>query len=62
MREAERLCDRIAIMHRGSILAEGTLAELREQHGEEDLEELFFQLISRGDQSLSDLSEMPQRR
>ena len=25
MREAERLCDRIAIMHRGHILAEGTL-------------------------------------
>ena len=28
MREAERLCDRIAIMHRGRILAEGTLDEL----------------------------------
>ncbi len=46
MREVERLCDRIAIMHRGHILAEGTLDELRQQHGEEDLEELFFRLIS----------------
>jgi sodium transport system ATP-binding protein len=46
MREAERLCDRIAIMHRGQILAEGTLGELRERHDEEDLEELFFRLIS----------------
>jgi sodium transport system ATP-binding protein len=45
MREAERLCDRIAIMHRGHILAEGTLDELRDQHEERDLEELFFQLI-----------------
>ena len=45
MREAERLCDRIAIMHRGRILAEGTLDELREAHGEPDLEELFFRLI-----------------
>lgn len=45
MREAERLCDRIAIMHRGRILAEGTLAELSEAHGESDLEELFFRLI-----------------
>jgi sodium transport system ATP-binding protein len=45
MREAERLCDRIAIMHRGRILAEGTLAELSETHGESDLEELFFRLI-----------------
>jgi sodium transport system ATP-binding protein len=46
MREAERLCDRIAIMHRGHILAEGTLHDLRQQHGEQDLEELFFRLIS----------------
>ena len=50
MREAERLCDRIAIMHRGHILAQGTLAELSERHGENDLEELFFQLISRHDE------------
>jgi sodium transport system ATP-binding protein len=45
MREAERLCDRIAIMHRGRILAEGTLAELSNEHHEPDLEELFFRLI-----------------
>jgi sodium transport system ATP-binding protein len=45
MREAERLCDRIAIMHRGHILAEGTLDELRDRHEQHDLEELFFQLI-----------------
>lgn len=51
MREAERLCDRIAIVHRGHILAEGTLEELREQHQEHDLEELFFQLISQHDES-----------
>jgi sodium transport system ATP-binding protein len=49
MREAERLCDRIAIMHRGYILAEGTLEELQESHQERDLEELFFRLISRHD-------------
>jgi sodium transport system ATP-binding protein len=47
MREAERLCDRIAIMHRGHILAEGKLEELRDQHEERDLEELFFHLISK---------------
>ena len=49
MREAERLCDRIAIMHRGHILAEGSMAELQSQHGEHDLEELFFRLISQHD-------------
>ena len=47
MREAERLCNHLAIVHKGVILAEGTLDELRDQHGEHDLEELFFQLISR---------------
>ncbi len=50
MREAEKLCDRIAIMHRGQILAEGTLDELRDRHDQRDLEELFFQLIRQHDQ------------
>ena len=50
MREAERLCDRIAIMHRGHILAEGTLDDILEQHEEPDLEELFFQLIQQHDE------------
>ena len=50
MREAEKLCDRVAIMHRGQILAEGTLEELRDRHHERDLEELFFQLISQHDE------------
>jgi sodium transport system ATP-binding protein len=50
MREAEKLCDRVAILHRGRILAEGSLDELREQHHEQDLEELFFQLISQHDE------------
>ena len=46
MREVEKLCDRVAIMNRGQILAEGSVAELRETHNETDLEELFFQLLS----------------
>lgn len=46
MREAERLCDRVAIVSGGHILAEGTLDELRDTYGERDLEELFFRLIS----------------
>jgi sodium transport system ATP-binding protein len=45
MREAERLCDRIAIVREGRLVAEGTLEELRRTYGEHDLEELFFQLI-----------------
>ncbi len=47
MREAERLCDQIAIIYRGQILDRGTLPELRDRHAEQDLEELFFKLIER---------------
>lgn len=46
MSEVQRLCDRIAIMNRGNILAEGTIGELVEQYEEDDLEELFYQMIS----------------
>jgi sodium transport system ATP-binding protein len=46
MREVEKLCDRVAIVGRGKILACGTLAELRQRHGQDDLEELFFTLVS----------------
>lgn len=45
MREAERLCDRLVIMHRGKVLTHGALNELRETHEQPDLEELFYQLI-----------------
>ena len=44
-------CDRLAILHRGQFLAEGPLEELRDQHHQRDLEELFFQLISRHDEA-----------
>ncbi len=53
MREAEKLCNRVAIVHRGHLLAEGTLAELRDQHREHDLEELFFRLITQHDATRS---------
>ena len=59
MREAEKLCDRIAIVHRGHILAEGTLEELRDRHHERDLEELFFQLISQHAEAVCGLASTP---
>ena len=46
MTEVAKLCDRVAIMSRGSIVTQGTLPELRDRHGHEDLEELFFSLVS----------------
>ena len=43
---AEAMCDRIAIIQRGKIVAGGTMAELREQTaaGDASLEELFLKL------------------
>jgi sodium transport system ATP-binding protein len=46
MREVEKLCDRVAIVAKGKIRAAGTLEELRAEYGQEDVEELFFQLVA----------------
>jgi len=43
--EAERLCDRFGLLHRGRLRHEGTLAELRVQTGKERLTEMFFTLL-----------------
>jgi len=48
MSEVERLCDRIAIIHRGTVRALGTLAELREQTGEHYLEDVFRRVVAGG--------------
>ncbi|QDT47171.1 ATP-binding cassette domain-containing protein [Symmachiella dynata] len=45
MREVEKLCDRIAIIHKGRILAMGTVQELEDRYQESDMEEVFFDLI-----------------
>ena len=52
MTEVKRLCDRVAIMNHGQILAEGTIEELADDHDQPDLEELFYQLISKSEQEL----------
>ncbi|WP_237227530.1 ATP-binding cassette domain-containing protein [Rubinisphaera sp. JC750] len=51
MREVERLCDRIAIIHKGHILTMGTIEELGEKHNQPDTEELFFDVISKYEQT-----------
>ena len=58
MREAERLCDRIAIMHRGGFLAEGTAEQLLARSNAPDLEEVFFSLISHYEQQREKEAEL----
>src|SRR6266481_5385508 len=46
MREVEKLCDTVGIIQGGKLLAEGTLEQLRQRHGENDLEEMFVKIVS----------------
>lgn len=45
MSEAEKLCDRIGIIHDGRLLAEGSLQELRTNYGQNDLEDIFVRVV-----------------
>ena len=45
MSQAERVCDRVGILHQGRLLAVGTLDELRERAGAKHLEDIFIRLI-----------------
>ena len=45
MHEVEKLCSRVAIIHKGRVQAEGEPPELLTRYGQPDLEELFFFLV-----------------
>ncbi len=45
MSEAEKLCDRIGIIHNGKLLAVGSLDELREKSGMHYLEDIFLSVV-----------------
>jgi len=46
MSEVEKLCDVIGIIQSGKLLSEGTLAQLRDEHCEHDLEEIFVKVVT----------------
>lgn len=45
MSEVEKLCDRIAVIHKGKLVDMGTIDELREKHKTNSLEDLFIRLV-----------------
>ncbi len=51
MHEVEKLCSKVAIIHKGRVQAEGTSRALLEQYGQPDLEELFFYLVEKSNQT-----------
>ena len=47
LEEAERLCDRIAFIHDGQIVAQGTSPELASEYGVSSLEDAYLELVGR---------------
>ncbi|MEW5994183.1 MAG: ATP-binding cassette domain-containing protein [Candidatus Zixiibacteriota bacterium] len=45
MSEAMRLCDRVGIIHKGRLYAEGTVAEMLSQTGTDTLEDAFIRIV-----------------
>lgn len=45
MTEVEKLCDRVIIINKGKLLENATIKELKDKYNNEDLEEVFFNLI-----------------
>jgi len=45
MSEVEKLCDVVGIIQSGKLLAEGSLAELRDHYRQHDLEEIFVTVV-----------------
>lgn len=50
MSEVEKLCDRVVIIHKGKLIEQGTIKELKEKYNNNDLEEVFVGLINRGEE------------
>ena len=45
MSEVESLCDRVAVVHGGKVVAIGTLAQLKDRTGGTTFEQVFLRLI-----------------
>ncbi|WDC85508.1 hypothetical protein PL321_09675 [Caloramator sp. mosi_1] len=45
MREVEKLCDRVVIIHKGRLVYDGRIEDLRREYNGEDLEKVFLRLV-----------------
>jgi|SRR5579872_4924320 len=45
MSQVEKLCDHVAIIHQGRVMAQGTLPQLRQRAGTDDHEEVFIRVV-----------------
>jgi len=63
MAEAEKVADRIAIIDHGKIISQGTLEELKEKTGKDNLEDAFLEMTGKKlrDQESSNIDNLRQR-
>jgi ABC-2 type transport system ATP-binding protein len=59
LEEAEQLCDRIAFINGGEIVAEGTSPELAARFGVESLEDAYLELVGRKELSRAQIESEP---
>ncbi len=58
--EAETLCDRIGLLHKGRLMAEGDMAQLRGLAGRERLTDIFLKLVGDQDDDDARLPDEPE--
>ncbi len=55
--EAEQLCDQVALINGGEIIKTGTSAELKKFYKKKTLEDVYLELVGRGELTRSSLTE-----
>jgi len=58
LEEAEQLCDRIAFINQGEIVAEGSSGELSAKYGVSSLEDAYLELVGRKELSRAKVAEI----
>jgi ABC-2 type transport system ATP-binding protein len=58
LEEAEQLCDHVAFINEGEIVAQGTSAELSSKYGAANLEDAYLALVGREELSRAHLTEL----
>ncbi|MHC4713251.1 MAG: ABC transporter ATP-binding protein [Planctomycetota bacterium] len=53
MSEVEKICDRVAVIHKGALLTEGTVEEIMTRCDRNTFEEAFFHLVEAHDAALA---------
>ena len=43
--DIERVCERVAVLHHGRLIANGDLAELKRRHGSQQMDDLYLTLV-----------------